>query len=372
MPVVLALGGCCRAFDQPRHVARPDDKDAERFLRHFCQLVKRLGLNPDANSKPLEPECPRDTTLDLEAEGVRDLLNAVGFARISSPLLEALAIPSRAPMLIEKRTALIAVAQIALLRPIREGAPRMPHVMSIVFANGFGRVLAVFDSGPQEAVVPPGVIDFGGQRTSASEMRRAILERLGTNDVLVGFHVAWTLTALSLPLPSCRVVDLGAEEAYQLFCFKISDAHSVWKTLFVERLTNSLDRRIPAVFCGDGIELYDKGLHDLIAEAYYTAAIWNVLEPSISAQRLRTSIYRIKCAYSLDNGYALEPNESRLLSKPRSLVDRPHNLPVASLQFDQADIFSMLEVAPVPDLRWNSDHSTFLQHCTNMLREWGP
>ena len=35
VPVVLALGCCCCAIDQPRHVARPDDKDAERFLRHF-------------------------------------------------------------------------------------------------------------------------------------------------------------------------------------------------------------------------------------------------------------------------------------------------------------------------------------------------
>ena len=134
----------------------------------------------------------------------------------------------------------------------------------MVLANGFGRVLAIFDSGPQEAVVPPGVIDFDCRRTSAIDMRRAILERLGNNNVLVGFHVAWTLTALSLPLTACRVVDLGVEEAYQLFCFKVSNAFPVWKTLFVERLTNSLDRRIPAVFCGDGIELYPKGQPTLL------------------------------------------------------------------------------------------------------------
>ena len=65
-------------------------------------------------------------------------------------------------MLIELRTALIVVAQIALLRPIREGALRMPLVMSMVFANRFGRVLAVFDSGPQEAVFLPSVIDVCG------------------------------------------------------------------------------------------------------------------------------------------------------------------------------------------------------------------
>ena len=69
------------------------------------------------------------------------------------------------------------------------------------------------------------------------------------------------------------------------------------------------------------------------------------------------------------NGYALDRDDSRLFSKPRSLVDRPHNLPVASLQCDQADILSMLEVAPVPDLRWHGDHSAFFQHCSNMLRE---
>ena len=111
----------------------------------------------------------------------------------------------------------------------------MTHVMSMVLANGFGRVLAILDSGLQEAVVPPGVIDFDGQRTSVTEMRLAISERLENNNVLVGFHVAWTLTALSLPLPACSMVNLGAEEAYQLLCFIVSDAFQVWKTLFVER-----------------------------------------------------------------------------------------------------------------------------------------
>ena len=109
VPEVLAFGGCCRTFDHPRRVSRPDDKDAEIFLRYFCQLAKRHGQNFDADTRPIEPECPRDTTLDLEVEGVRDQLNAVGFARISSHFLETPAIP-RAPMLIKKRTVLIVVA----------------------------------------------------------------------------------------------------------------------------------------------------------------------------------------------------------------------------------------------------------------------
>ena len=94
VPVVLALGGCCRAFDYPRHVPRPDDKEAERFLKYFCQLVRRYGQNPDADPRPPEHECPRDMTLDLTTDGVRDQLNAVEFARIFSRLLETPAIPS--------------------------------------------------------------------------------------------------------------------------------------------------------------------------------------------------------------------------------------------------------------------------------------
>ena len=171
-------------------MAGPDHNDAERFLRHFCQLIKRLGQNPDDDPKPLETKCPRDTTLDFETEGVRDQLIVVRFVRISSPLLKALAIQLRAPMLIEKRTALIVVALIALLRPIRKGAPRMPHVMSIIFANKFGRVLDVCDSGPQETEKQPCVIDFGCQQASSNNMLRAILERLCNNNVLVSFHVA--------------------------------------------------------------------------------------------------------------------------------------------------------------------------------------
>ena len=156
--VVLYLGGCCRAFDLPRYTPREDNKDAERFLRYFRQLVVRFGQNPDADFKPFAPEDFRDNTINLEAEGVRDEVNT-GPVRIHSRLLSIPAIPSRAPMLIEKRTALIVVAQIALLRPRLEGGHQKPYVISLVLANGFGRVLAIFDSGPQEAVMPAGVSD---------------------------------------------------------------------------------------------------------------------------------------------------------------------------------------------------------------------
>ena len=73
--------------------------------------------------------------------------------------------------------------------------------MAMVLANGFGRVLAVFDSRLQETVVPPGVIDFDDRRTSPIDMPRAILERFGSNNELVGLYAALIFTALSLRFP---------------------------------------------------------------------------------------------------------------------------------------------------------------------------
>lgn len=81
------------------------------------------------------------------------------------------------------------------------------------------------------------------------------------------------LTALFLVPPACRVVDLGAEQAYQLLCFKMVSDFQSWKKAIVERFINSLDRPILADLFLDGIEPYQCSLHDPIAEAYYTGAV---------------------------------------------------------------------------------------------------
>ena len=128
------------------------------MLRYFHQLVVRFGQNQDPDPNPIESDNPKDNTINLEADGVRNQVNTK-FVRIHSRLLSIPAIPLREPMLIEKRTELIVVAQIALLRPRLEGGHQKPYVISLVLANGFGRVLAIFDSGPQEAVMPAGVSD---------------------------------------------------------------------------------------------------------------------------------------------------------------------------------------------------------------------
>ena len=235
-------------------------------MRYFHQLVVCFGQNANADPKPIEPENSRDNTINLEAEGVHDKANT-GPVRIHKRLLSITAIPSLALMLTEKRTALIVVAQISLLRPMLESGSRKPYVISLVLTNGFGRVLAIFDSGLQEAVMPAGVIDHEGRYATIDEMRLAILNRLRNNNALVDFYLGWTLTAINLSLPACRVVDFGAEKACQLHCFKMASNSSVWKTLRFERLAHSIKRRIPAMLYQGGIDMYPKSQHDYIKEA---------------------------------------------------------------------------------------------------------
>ena len=64
--------------------------------------------------------------------------------------------------------------------------------MSLLLANGFKRVFEIFDGCSHHAVVPTGVIDFGGYRISTFDMRFVLLEYLRNNNVLIGFHVAET------------------------------------------------------------------------------------------------------------------------------------------------------------------------------------
>ena len=55
----------------------------------------------------------------------------------------------------------------------------------------------------------------------------------------------------------------------------------------------------------------------------------------------------------------------------RFLVNCPHNLPVATLQCDQADVVAMLEMAFIVDLFWHGNYNALFQQCANMLHEWG-
>ena len=208
---------------------------AARFLRHLDTKRAKTTLRQSGSSGPSEmprSDCDKTLTWNRSPSSKSSRATLLWTSRTPtrevkltlSASCDSIVDSAIARSLIEVRTALIVVARIGLLRPIREGAPGLPFVATLLLAYGYGRVLAVFDNGPKDgAALPPGVVDYGGKRTLAADMRKFILEHLGNNNVLVGFHLAWTLTALSLSVPASRAVDLGSEPVFQELSCRMAD-----------------------------------------------------------------------------------------------------------------------------------------------------
>ena len=178
--------------------------------------------------------------------------------------------------------------------------------------------------------MPVGVMDFGNVFTTAAEMRQHLLRYLSDTNYLVEFHLGWTLKALSFALPARRVVYIGTEDSYQTLCIALASRLPRWNQLINEQLINFVDRRISAVLFRDGIDLYRIDSHDIYSETYYTAAIWNILEPRISEHRMRLAIHRIKITYCIGVGEGITTEEEPLLTRRVILTENRTGLPVVS------------------------------------------
>ena len=62
----------------------------------------------------------------------------------------------------------------------------------------------------------------------------------------------------------------------------------------------------------------------------------------------------------------------KLLSELRSLVERLGAVPLASLEVTQAQVLTMLEEPPIPNMSWQGNHDAILRQCWEMAREYGP
>lgn len=111
-----------------------------------------------------------------------------------------------------------------------------PEIATLVLAYFFGRPLALFkvlgqgsyEKGPSNLQKPNGTIS----RTSV--FRHCVVKLVGSNNILVGFNVAWTLTALQFPLRASRLVEFCAETSYKLICQQLAqDGKTFRKHLFV-------------------------------------------------------------------------------------------------------------------------------------------
>ena len=373
VPVLLSMGSCCTAFDTGVHKGWTTETKPRSFIECLRQKFIDLGRNPDADPSPIGPYAPSDKTLDASNDEVRAQVDTVGFTRTASPLFDIISIPSRASVVVEKSSALIVVAQIGLYPANLEGAPRVPFVASLLLANGFGRPLVFFESisVKEASCVAPGVRALGSNFSYQTDMRRGLLSYLGNNNVLIGVHVSWILRALSLALPASRVIDLGTDEAFQRLCLKMAEVHSSWNKHIAEPLATSLDRRIPAVLFRSGLDLYPKAQYDPLAEAYYTAALWCVVEPRIRMQRARAAVYRLKCCYLVGTDEGLRDEDIEALGQTVSLVESKRLPPVTSLQLDQRDVLALLDTAQAPDFGWHGDHLEFLKQCFELSLELG-
>ena len=95
-----------------------------------------------------------------------------------------------------------------------------------------------------------------GAPSRRHEMRAFLIKLLGSKGVLVGFGLGWLLTAIRLPLPAFRVVELGLESAYQQFVRTLAGSRPDLDGFFRVPMRVGYDRRWPAVLYGDGINFY--------------------------------------------------------------------------------------------------------------------
>ena len=152
------------------------------------------------------------------------------------------------------------------------------------------------------------------------ELRRLILEHLGSNGVLVGFNIGWLLTAVRLPVPAFRVVDLGLEPTFQQFVLQLANDARDFNGFFDVPRRVSFDRRWPAVLfkSGQSIDFYPHEGDSALLEGYYTAAIWNAIGYHIAAERQRPEVALLKNAYVIGFGEAINEKEVKMLKLHRT------------------------------------------------------
>ena len=374
VPLLLSHGSCCSAYRKNEN--RDNDK-LEEFITAFEESVIDNLRDPQADPQPITPYVPCDQTIDLTGPNVVEHIDIFGSTRYGSKLLDLTLFPAvdpedRAPSLpvISPERALIVVARISLLRGLFEGAPRAPHVTTLLLATGYGHVLAVSCGEPRDGTPPVGTVDYGGTATSVDGMRLLIWEFLGRNNYLVGFHVGWTLTALGMTLPASRVIDLGTEESFQKFCRSLATQSNRFVGYFERDLVNSYDRRIPAMLCG--IEYYSSEQDDIVKEGVYTAAIWLLLWAEIASLRARRAVHLVKAMYTIGCGAGLSEDEVFWAEKEVELNVRAGKPTVTSLPTTAEEVLQLLLVAPLDDLPWPGDHSDFLAKCGELLRKCAP
>ena len=120
------------------------------------------------------------------------------------------------------------------------------------FANVLRRVLGVFNRVCNiDVTMLICVFYFGCTQTKVSAMGHLFIKHFHDNNVLIKFYFAWMLTALSLTLSYCRVIDFETKEAYLKLC-KLMAHTVVLEFTMTKTIINFLHRRMfKIVFTGN-------------------------------------------------------------------------------------------------------------------------
>ena len=376
IPAILSHGGCCVAFKglkdkEKKKVARANKKQVEEFVEAFKHAAEQLGQDTTEEPRDMAYEPYLDETSE-SVEGAGDMYGPV---RCGSKLFME-AMNDMESFEIGVENALIVVAKIVLCKTAGVEPPYRPHIINLALANGFGQIFVICENSSFDrttATTATGAVLTGGKKTSLDEMRALILKYLGSNNVLVGFNLGWTLAALGLVLPGSHVIDIGTEEVFQAWCRSLTGLQKGWPGVLVEHMINSYDRRIPAVLLN--INIYPEGQVDVWYEAFYTACVWNVIAIQVADARARQDVHKVKLMVPVGSGTAPTAEEEVYLTIDMDLTSIQQLPGLNQLAANPAELVSMIVSTPVSKMRRHGSEAelqNFIDQCRAMVVEYQP
>jgi len=275
VPVLLTMANVCTGFptaaDVPstrKPVSEADKAIRAKFVEEIHTIANRLGRATKGAPEIAQTDFNfYDSTLHYEA--FKEEIAAAGSVRYYSNFES---VPTgmypASPFAPKLQNGLIISGQVTIIEV--DGKLRLVP-LTIVLANALGRILALCPGAPYQGAGAASRHPLG-ESMSAAQLRRRILQLLGANNILVGFHLGWILTSIELQLPAHRVVELGEEPAFQHYVQAMSVKNGFTDDFFRGDQIPSFDRRWPAVFSG-GYFSFGRGAALAIRETFYFAAL---------------------------------------------------------------------------------------------------
>jgi hypothetical protein len=357
VPFLLAYGGLCRGL---RNTAQKTDAEVVRaFAEKMVEFAQQNGQSTREPAQPLPTPARlhEDRTFEMEKEAIDG--RVAGSMRTRSHFDQLPFVISAGPLKLKLSNAVIVAARIIAGAKLGDEHYVFPELANIVVANQHGRPLAVYNGAARgNKFVTSGREIFSTDPVQPERIRSLLLQYMGTDNVLVGFHLNWLLTAVEIPVPATRDIDLGLEPAFQNYVKALdASAGGVYDGFFHLHQRVAFDRRWPAYLMKIG--LYVEGEDDLIHEAYYTAALWQVVGQQVLNGRGRIDTHRVKSIYVVGYGEDPHDEECRLLREEVDLccLDTGDGKSVVSKELavkDEAELMSQcensgIEVRPAHD-----------------------